>query len=223
MRKLRLTGLSLFLLAVLSMGTVSALADSTATMQLMSSPIGPVEGGVYTYPYTIAVNGTPMTLMCDTYDNEIYFGETWMATQVPLLSGKGLFDGQYKYYEAAALIFKGVLNGTISNAAEANFAIWGYFSANARNNSYYISSGAGTLAAQYLTMALNAPKWKFAGFTVYVPVPGSQPPGDGTAQEFMSYTPSPTPEPGTLVLLGSGVLCLAGAARRKLKLKSADV
>ncbi len=218
MRLLRFSGPSLFLLAVLSMCTVSALANSTVGMQLTGVG-GNQAGGVYTYPYYLSVNkGTPASMMCDTYDNEITIGETWKANAVNLLSGKGLFDGQFMDYKAAALIFKGILDGAIPSTqwSEANFAIWGLFSANARNNPYYGTSGAGALAATYLADAKTAKNWQFNGFTVYVPIPGTQSSG-GTAQEFMSYSPSPTPEPGTLTLLGTGMLSLLGIARRKLK------
>ena len=35
---------------------------------------------------------------------------------------------------------------------------------------------------------------------------------------YVGGTPPPAPEPGTLVLLGSGILGLAGIARRKLRM-----
>ena len=66
-------------------------------------------GGVYTYPYNFTVNGTPMQLMCDTFDNEIYNNETWTANESSIAGAatSGLFNGVAKAglkYDAAGLI-----------------------------------------------------------------------------------------------------------------------
>jgi hypothetical protein len=44
-------------------------------------------GGFYIYPYhfTVGPPGTPESLMCVSYSNEIYGGETWTPTFTPLM------------------------------------------------------------------------------------------------------------------------------------------
>src|SRR5260370_40788206 len=39
--------------------------------------------------YYFSINGSSSfsTMMCDSYDNHIYFGETWTATKSPFLAG----------------------------------------------------------------------------------------------------------------------------------------
>jgi len=114
-------------------------------------------GGVYTYPYYFSINGkAPVALICDTFDNQVIVGETWKANVVSLLSGQGLFGNQLLDYKAAGLIFKSILNGTLSINA-GNYAIWGLFSTNAQNNPYFQTSGAGAIETAYLAMAATAP------------------------------------------------------------------
>jgi PEP-CTERM motif len=210
MRQLRLGSLLILSALVLCAGT--ALADSTVTMKLTSVG-GNNAGGVYTYPYYFSINGkAPVALICDSYDNEVVVGETWKANVTSLLSGKGLFGNQLLDYKAAGLIFKSILSGTL-NVNAGNFAIWGLFSTNARNNSFFTSSGAAGIESTYLTLAATAPNSAYQGLVLYTPIAGTQSWG-GTAQEYIGY--SPVPEPGTLALFGTGLISLAGVVRRKL-------
>ncbi len=211
MRPLRLIVITLLILAALSLCTGTALANSV-TMKLTSVG-GNNAGGVYTYPYYFSINGgSPTALICDSYDNRVIIGETWKANVVSLLSGGGLFGGQLLDYKAAGLIFKSILNGTLS-ANAGNFAIWGLFSTDAQNNPYFQTSGAGAIETAYLAMAATAPNSAFAGLVLYVPIPGTQSWG-GTPQEYIGY--NPVPEPGALTLFGTGLLSLAGLVRKKL-------
>lgn len=213
MRRLRLVIPAVVILAMFCLCTGSALANSTVTMKLTSVG-GNNAGGVYTYPYNFSINGAaPVALICDSYDNEVKVGETWQATVSSLLSGSGLYGNQLLDYKAAGLIFKSILSGTLG-ANVGNFAIWGLFSSNAQNSSYFQSSGAGAIETEYLALAAVAPNSAFNGLKLYTPIPGTQSWG-GTAQEYIGY--SPVPEPTTLTLFGTGLLSLAGMARRKFR------
>src|ERR1022692_4320284 len=213
MRRLRLAVPFLVAVVVLCLCTGSALANSTVNMQLTSVG-GNNAGGVYTYPYYLSINGAaPVALICDSYDNEVIVGETWTANVSSLLSGQGLFGNQLLDYKAAGLIFKSILAGTLS-ANVANYAIWGLFSTNAQNSSYFQSSGAGAIEQQYLSLAGTAPNSAFNGLVLYTPIAGSQS-ANGTPQEYIGY--SPVPEPTSMALFGTGMLSLAGMVRRKLK------
>jgi hypothetical protein len=143
----------------------------------------------------------------------VHLGQTWNATATPFLQGiaNSMFGPAMALdYKAAGLIFKSMLGGQMSTTA-AQWAIWGLFSANASSNAYFISKNFGSIDAAYLTLAATASNGAFKGLVLYTPTGGR--PGVGP-QEFIGY--SPVPEPGTLTMMGTGLISLAGFIRRKL-------
>lgn len=212
MRRFHFAITSLLVLGAVCLSPVSASANSVVRMKLVG--VGSNNAGdVYTYPYYLSINGkAPVAMLCDTYDNQVTPGETWKAHVSGLLSGKGLFGAQLLDYKAAGLIFKSILNGTLSVNA-GNFAIWGLFSTNAQSSSFFQNAGAGAMETEFLALAAKAPDSAFAGLVLYTPIPGTQSWG-GTPQEYIGY--SAVPEPATLTLFGSGLLSLAGMMRRKM-------
>ena len=164
--------------------------------------------------YYFSINGSSSlsTMMCDSSDNHIHGGETWTATKSPFLAGiaGGLFGPSMTLdYKAAGLIYKSMLAGSLTTL-QAQWAIWGLFSSNARHDYDFLLYGGAATEAAYLTLAQTAPNRAFAGFVLYTPLNGK--PGCGP-QEFIGY--SPVPEPGSLTLLGTGLIVLAGVVRRK--------
>jgi hypothetical protein len=201
--------LLLSLVVVLLLSTV-ALANSTTVNMLFLGPGTNTYNGYYTYPYYFSINGGKTTaLMCDSFNNNVMPGDQWTARVSGLLSGKGMFGNNIMDYKAAGIIFMGVMNGTIS-ATTGSWAVWNLFTNTGTTDPAVLAIDQSALA-----LALHAPASEFKGLVLYTAVGSS--PGHGP-QEFIGYRPTgmSTPEPGSLMLLSTGLIGIGGMVRRKL-------
>jgi hypothetical protein len=211
---------SILFVALLSLTLANtAFAKSVTMTYLGHEGYTAIDGSPYIgYPYFFTINGSGnVPLMCDSYDNVVSLGQTFQATVSPFLqavnSGSGMFGGSSTTildYKAAGLIFKAMLMGNLDRA-QAQWAIWGLFSANAKGNPFFGTINGSGIDATYLALASTAGNSSYSGLVLYTPL-GAKP-GIGP-QEFIGY--SSVPEPTTLTLFGTGLIALAGTIRRKL-------
>ncbi len=192
-----------------------ALANTVQLTYVQGTGSGIGGGAVYPYAFYVNNSSSYTYLLCDGYDNTIRQGETWTATVSPFLQGikTSMFGSAMTMdYKAAGLIFKAMMAGQISTT-NASWAIWGLFSTNAQGTSQFALTGGAATDATYLALAQTAPNSSYNGLLLYTPVAGSQSWG-GTPQEFIGY--SAVPEPSTWMFMGTGLVGLGGAVRRKL-------
>ncbi len=189
-------------LLVLGVLALPALA-APVNLQFTGLPTGANYWGVASYPYNISVNGGPdQWMMCIGYYEHIEGGETWQAN----VASVGSLDPttHLVYYEAAYLFKMAVTDGGAD--PNINAATW------------YLLEGAPSLtteAAALVALAQNQSytMGEFGDVLLYSAIPGSESGNLGTAQDFLAHTP----EPGTLMMFGSGMIGLASVMRRKLR------
>lgn len=213
-------GLALLVVAIcalLSFNPGNAYAD-TVTLKLESVG-GQQSDGDYVFPYNFSYNGSAFTvpLMCVSYYDHISVGESWTATITQIA-------GNTQYEEAAYIFSLAAAPGASADTiAEAQWANWDLFETNESSAAFLSGVVPSNYQSDVTTILNNATSYVaanpnsslYSDYEVFIPLSG-WPSGDSTPQTFIGD--SPTPEPGSLVLLGTGMLGLATTLYRRKRI-----
>lgn len=182
-----------------------SLSASADTLRFDNSPNGEI--GPYNLTLTTSAGSSILQLFCMNDQNFIQAGESWGVQVVNGASffGSAMGSDGFKYEQEAYLHSQ--YNG--SNATDIQDALWTIFNP---GTSHQNAATAGLLAAA-LDFNYTADFLSKSTFYLWDGGPISNQYGNYPPQNFVGA--SPVPEPSTLVMFGSGLLGLAGVARRK--------
>ena len=181
------------------------------TVELISpgDPTNIIHNNIYISPYEMQINGHDYAALCIDYLDESYLNDPWQANITPLSSLN--FSNTYHHadanvaqeYEEEAWLYSQITVPGISNQTRTDIqkAVWLITDSSYNPSDAQASYWVGQAESNYGSINLN-------DFEIVSDVNT----GNGRNQEFMVCTP----EPGTLMLLGTGLLLAGfGAARKR--------
>ncbi len=205
-----------FVLSILTIFLATfAAAQTTFTL---TGTGGQSVGGYGIYPYYGQLNDGPIfTVMCDDFTTDVGVPSTWNANLTDLSTGNlsntkfGSGPGALRSYEEAFWLFGQTSTPTGSaDLAGLQLTIWSLFDTPGDPvlQGLIESNGYAGDVSYWLTLASADASTNLADYSGDIII---SPASGQTGQEQLESTP----EPGTLILFGSGILGLSNVLRKR--------
>ena len=195
MKSLKILSTTYLLLLV-----ATSLPAVAGIVNLQFNSTGGYSYGYATYPYNFTVNGTtPESLMCIGYNEHITYGESWQATEMTVAAYGALIGDPLKAEQLAYLYTLALADGGANSAINAE--------------AWFINEGQPASEPDAALLA-GFSSGAFPAVRVYVPTSNQTGWTEGVPQTFLGT--GTTPEPSTFLTLSSGIVGLAGLARKRL-------
>ena len=182
----------------------TSLAPTPDTLHLAADS-GVLSGGNTIYPYYFNIDGSSAltSLMCMNFNRHITLGETWEVTikSIPLDNSTISQD-----YRANAWLFSQIGKYSMS---DIQYAAWSIFDPSDVAGNSAFGTTAQQLAATSMQMAQSMTligSGFYTNYQIYLPTSNTAGWTDGQPQSFVGK--AVTPEPLSLVLMGTGFLAV---------------
>jgi len=217
-------------LAALTLSLVCTVSRvSFADTLTMTAAGGESSGGEFVFPYYLTDSGpggtsTMVAMGCLNVDRDVNFGETWQAVDVNVstVTLSSVIDGESGLDILADAYLFNQFAGAGGNGfliSDIQWAIWSIMDPSGVVGNIAFDPNAQGMAAAALAIAPTLPSSYFAYDNMFVPIDGTQTPGYGEPQILMTdpAPPAATPEPTSLLLMGTGMLGAVAIMRRKYR------
>jgi hypothetical protein len=185
----------------------AAIAADIVTFHL-DSVSGNQLGGYFVYPYYADINGGPISpVICDDFYGREQPGDSWPAYRTYLSSmdvSNTKFQNFQLYQELAWLANQALQTNDPLQQGEINWALWEMTSPGLVENDPSVQLGIANWISQADIHYLDGPIPAWTELVIYTPV-------NKVDQEIIAIA---NPEPGTILLLGSGIVGLWSQRKR---------